>query len=369
MLSSFGLACGLVSPFWVMANQDDQQISQTTSDMVPLTDTLRAISEPEPLSASGRELSEQMLRELEHLRATALSHPQDEVRRQAAGQSAWLLGLLYLHGAGVSLSPTKAKQWFTLASHYGDPMASAGLAWCAYEGCQSVPDRVQSQRWARKLMVVDMGRAFYIQWLLERQLRPLHLDNEEGFKSLTSSERSLLEKSVSAGNVHAMIDLGILYAKSHDLRKSLALFEAAAQRSRVAGENAAWVRSRIKMERSDALLDRTTNALTTQAEELFKNARKHHRGDGVLVNYAEAIRLYRQAEAKGSQTARRMLSLIYARTTKDGTIDPVWMRQLSDMDVASLVPKQDVMLAASALRKEPTPLIDLLPNKWQKLID
>jgi len=67
--------------------------------------------------------------------------------------------------------------------------------------------------------------------------------------------------------------------------------------------------------------------------------------------------------------ARRMLSLIYSRTTPEGGLDPVWMRQLSEMDVSSLVPKQDVALGLSALRKEPTPLVDLLPRKWLRLMD
>jgi TPR repeat protein len=208
-----------------------------------------------------------------------------------------------------------------------------------------------------------------MQWLLERQLRPLHLGQEYGLKSLTQSERNLLDKAVAAGNVHAMIDLGILLAQSHDMRRSLTLFDNAAAQSDVASQNASWVRQRILMERRISS-DRPSNKVTaSQADVLFKIARKYHRGEGVSVNYVEAIRLYRQADAAGSQAARRMLSLIYARTTLDGSIDPVWMRQLSDMDVASLVPKQDATQGALALHKEPTPLIDLLPRRWRRLMD
>jgi TPR repeat protein len=89
----------------------------------------------------------------------------------------------------------------------------------------------------------------------------------------------------------------------------------------------------------------------------------------VALNYAEAIRLYRQADAQGSGHAKRMLSLIYSRTTPEGGLDAVWMRQLADLDVNAPVPKQDVALGASALRREPTPLIDLLPTKWRQWMD
>lgn len=369
LIGGWGVLCGLMHPIVAVAHSTDVQLSQTTPDMVPLLDSLRQSNEPDLPISNGGQLNEQTIRELTHLRNTALSSPQDDVQRQAAGQAAWLLGLLHLHGAAVSASSSKAKQWFTLAWHYGEPMASAGLAWCAYDGCQSAPDRAQAQQWARQLMSVDLGRALYMQWLLERQLRPLHLEQEDGLKSLTRSERNLLDQAVAAGNVHAMIDLGILFAQSHDMRRSLTLFENAAAQSEVASQNANWVRQRILMERRASSVRPTNKVTPSQADALFKMARKYHRGDGVSVNYVEAIRLYRQADAAGSPAARRMLSLIYARTTLDGSLDPVWMRQLSDMDVAALVPKQDATQGASALHKEPTPLIDLLPRRWRRLIN
>lgn len=369
LIGGLGVLCGLMHPSVAQAPATDLQLSQSNPDMVPLLDSLRQSDEPELPLSNGKQLNEQIIRELAYLRNTALTLTQEEAQRKAAGQAAWLLGLLHLHGAAVSASSSKAKQWFTLALQYGEPMASAGLAWCAYDGCQSAPDRAQAKRWTRQLMSVDMGRALYMQWLLERQLRPLQLEQENGLKSLTQSERDLLEKAVAAGNVHAMIDLGILCAQSHDMLRSLTLFENAATQSDVANQNASWVRQHLLMERLANSAHPNNKVTPSKAENLFQIARKYHRGDGVSVNYMEAIRFYRLAETAGSQAARRMLFLIYARTTLDGGLDPVWMRQLSDMDVSSLVPKQDVSQGTSALHKEPTPLIDLLPRKWWRLIN
>lgn len=354
----------------IWARQDDEfKVSQATTDMVPLIDTLREVNVPESGLEKQNKLNEQAVRELAYLRKTALTKPADEAQRVVAGHSAWLLGLLYLHGAGVSINSVKAKQWFTLSAHYGEPMASAGLAWCAYEGCQSSPNLASSQHWIQQLQSVDVARALYMQWLLERQLRPLSPNISEGLASLTSNERGLLDKAVAAGSLHAMVDLGILCAQSHDLGRALALFEAAAAQSEVAGQNAAWVRQRMASERRAHSVRTWEKSSTSQAEAIFKMGRKYHRGDGVPVNYVEAIRLYRQADSAGSQAAKRMLSLIYSRTTPEGGLDPLWMRQLSAMDVSALVPKQDVALGISALRKEPTPLIDLLPRRWVRMID
>ena len=141
LVCGLGVLWGFMDPAVVVAHSTDFQLSQTTSDMVPLLDSLRESNEPELPLAKGGQVNEQVMRELTYLNNIALSSPEDDMQRQAAGQAAWLLGLLHLHGAGVSVSSRKAKQWFTLAWHYGESMASAGLAWCAYDGCQSAPDR------------------------------------------------------------------------------------------------------------------------------------------------------------------------------------------------------------------------------------
>ncbi len=371
---------------------DDLQVSQSLPDMAPLMKALRNVNEPESMGGSTRKLNEQATRELANLKTTALSVPGDPSGRAAAGQSACLLGLLYLHGAAVNPDSARARQWFSLCAHYRDPLASAGLAWCALDGCQSAPNLSQAQIWVRRLNRVEPARAAHFQWLIDVQLRPLNPKATEGLQTLSTPERNLLVKAVAGGNVHAMIELGILHAQSHDLARALQLFDQASGQSRVAAENAAWVRQRIAAEHAASAMPSVTSqailaapptpvqeftieskpmvmATPEQAQATYLAARRFHRGDGVALNYAEAIRLYRQADAQGSGHAKRMLSLIYSRTTPEGGLDAVWMRQLADLDVNAPVPKQDVALGASALRREPTPLIDLLPTKWRQWMD
>lgn len=394
-----GLTAGLIFFFSAMSSNavlaqwtDEIQVSQSLPDIVPLMNALRNVPGPDGHAGSGRDIDEQVIRELASLRAVALSAPSDTAGRGIAGKSACLLGLLYLHGAAVPLDLAIAKQWFSLCAHYGDPMASAGLAWCALDGCQSAPTISLARTWVRRLVRVDPARAAYFQWLIAARLRPLTPNATEGLQTLSTVERDLLENSVLGGNIHAMIEMGILYAQSDDLDRASHLFDQASGRSLVAAQNAAWVRQRIAdRQRANTLpslsreepfasstdsateppLDLGTpgNATPEQAQMTYIAARRFHRGDGVTVNYAEAIRLYRRAAEQGSVIAKRMLALIYARTTPEGTLDTAWMRQLGDLDVNASVPKQDVMPGATALRREPTPLIDLMPSKWRQWMD
>ncbi len=369
-LLGWGLAGILGVPLSGFTTVDDAvTLSQSTPDMVPLLDSLREALEPDHSERSAIPLDEQTVRELATLRDQALAAPTDTAKHAQAGQAAWLLGLIYLHGAGVKTDPAKARQWFTLSLYYGEPRARASMAWCALDGCQTVPNLVQAQYWIRRLTSVDPGRAAYFQWLIERQLHPLSPAGSEGLGSQSTIERFWLDKAVTAGHVHALIALGILHAQDHDLDAALALFERAAPQSKVASENAAWIRQHIALSRSPSSTSLAGSAPASSAQATFKAARDHHRGDGVSINYAEAIRLYRQADLEGSAAARRMLALIYSRTTPDGTLDPTWMRQLGNLDVTSLAPRQDAPIGISALRKEPTGLIDLLPSRWQQRID
>jgi TPR repeat protein len=394
-----GLTAGLMICFSALISTavlaqwtDEMQVSQSLPDIVPLMNALRNVPGPDGNARFRRDIDEQVNRELASLRAVALSAPSDIAGRGIAGKSACLLGLLYLHGAAVPLDLAMAKQWFSLCAHYGDPMASAGLAWCALDGCQSAPNLSLARTWVQRLVRVDPARAAYFQWLIAARLRPLTPQATEGLRALSAAERDLLENSVLGGNMHAMIELGILYAQSNDLDRALQLFDQASGQSSVASLNAAWIRQRIadgQMANTLPGVSRTVpfasatdnapglpldpgnpvNATPEQAQMTYITARRFHRGDGVTVNYAEAIRLYTRAAEQGSVIAKRMLALIYARTTPEGGLDTVWMRQLGDLDVNAPVPKQDAMPAASALRREPTPLIDLLPNKWRQWMD
>lgn len=62
---------------------------------------------------------------------------------QAAANAAWTLGLIELHAGLAPGSPAQAQVWFERAARYGrQPLAYAGLAWCAIDGCGGTAEHI-----------------------------------------------------------------------------------------------------------------------------------------------------------------------------------------------------------------------------------
>jgi TPR repeat protein len=105
-------------------------------------------------------------------------------------------------------------------------------------------------------------------------------------------------------------------------------------------------------------------ALLTVAQAL-------HRGqansNGCQANYAEAIRLYNLAASKGNLSAKRMLSLIYSKPGVNGDLNIAWMQQLANLNAADLSLSIDGTSLAPMLKREPTPLFDLIPQNLRNL--
>jgi TPR repeat protein len=315
--------------------------------------------------------------ELASLRAAVDRAPQGNGRASAAARSAaWQLGLAVLHGIGGPVQPHEARQWFERAFRIGEPMAAAGLAWCAIDGCGSPPDPASARRWIAALRPVDAARAQYFEWLLQTRLAPLQVAGSprgagqpaqvggplEGEGGLAG--RQLLEAAARGGNVHAAIELGLDSLSNRRDEEALQQFRAVAPRSPAAAQNV-----RILSQRVAATESQQGTALQGPGTVTFGLAQRYHRGDGVPANFSEAVRLYRLAQSQGSDAARRMLELIFSRPTSDGGLDIGWMRQLAQMDVTGASPTQNPAATQPQLRREPTPLFDLLPPQWQTVAD
>lgn len=61
-----------------------------------------------------------------------------------------------------------------------------------------------------------------------------------------------------------------------------------------------------------------------------------------------------------------MLELIFSRPGPDGQIDIAWMQQLAYVNLSKDVVTLDSTTARQSLRREPTPLFDLLPQSLRK---
>ena len=102
------------------------------------------------------------------------------------------------------------------------------------------------------------------------------------------------------------------------------------------------------------------------AADNFTQAQRYHRGQGVPSNYTEAIRLYQLAQNQGSVAAKKMLELIFSRPTADGQIDLSWMQQLAQVELGGTVPSLEHGSTRQQLKREPTPLFELVPDVWRK---
>lgn len=304
--------------------------------------------------------------DIARLRAAALATVGPGPRAgRAPANASWVLGLLYLHGIGVAASPADAVAWFDRARMLGEPLAPAGLAWCEIDGCRGPANPAAARRWIALLRPVNLPRAQFLQWLVEARLAPLQIAapgprNEPAAAALPS--RALLLSAAQGGDIHAQIELGFESLAANRPAEALGHFRAAAARSPAASANAALLAERLAGAASNQPLPAAT---PTSPDATLALAQRNHRGDGRPANFVEAIRLYQLATSQGSVQAKKMLELIFSRPAADGQIDIAWMQQLAYVSLSSDAPSLDGTAARQALRREPTALVDLLPQPWR----
>jgi hypothetical protein len=196
----------------------------------PQTDPLR-LPEPEDAAAQAQ---------LQKLRASALaSARRGSSAEKAAARSAWLLGLLYLHGERVPLDRLQAQRWFERAQALGEPRASAGLAWCQIDGCQGPPNPAAARPWIAQLRSVDAGLALLLEWWVEERLAPLHVPRPHGGPQAgADAHAQLLQRAAQAGNADAINEQGLAHLTAARLPEAMAQFRAGGDRAPPAATNA-----------------------------------------------------------------------------------------------------------------------------------
>lgn len=299
---------------------------------------------------------------VEQLRASALatSLPGQRGSRRAANAS-WVLGLLHVHGIGVVTNLADAAYWFTRANALGEPLASAGLAWCAIEGCAGPPNPEAGRSAVNALRRIQLPRAQYLQWLLELRLMPLQIaapGMAPGHATTGLPNRPLLLAAAQGGDIHALLELGLESLGASKRDDALMWFREAAARSPAAEANLALLAGTVRPSGESAP---SQEALGTLAR-----AQRNHRGEGQPANFAESIRLYRLAQSQGSLQARKTLELIFSRPGADGQIDIGWMQQLAYVDLSKELAVLGSSTEGRAFKREATPLVDLLPPVWRK---
>ncbi len=305
-------------------------------------------------------------------------------------QSAWVLGLLHLHGKGAAMDKLSAYDAFDAAWRCGFPLASAGLAWCAIDGCGKVMSVDVALQWTDRLLRINPGRALYLRWLLYQRLSPLAVRRGlstaylNGFL-LDAQPRQWLMQAAAFGDAQASNELGIEAFETERFSDAVTYFSAAAASSDAARFNlgvtqarqqwlalsvasslagaAAGVPSGVPSGVSSGGASGITSATLSAARsaDALRLARRYHRGEGLPANFPEAIRYYKLAAESGSLDARRMLNLIYARLLPDGRIDVEWMTQLARLPASGAAGEP-----LRYLQRDPSPLYDFVPLFWRR---
>ena len=337
---------------------------------VPLLDTPARSSGPEVADVDTGVTSTAQKIELDRLsvlasqaenaaKASKLSKPEQ-------ANAAWIMGLLTLHGRGLPADVRRAKSWFQIAWQQGEKMASAGLAWCEMAGCGMPPDLAKARYWRTQLSKVNRGRALYFDWLARAKSAPLEIPNEVDAKFTIDKipHHKLLVEAANAGDIHAHIELGIDSAAKNQLDEALQHFIFAEQNSSIVSNNARHIRAEIDESKSLSKLQKSSLNNAELAESSWRQARRYHRGEGIPINYVEAIRLYRKAADLGHLQARKMLDLIFSQSADTGTINIFWMQRLSRIDVSGYAPQLPTVDGPVLLAREETGLTDFIPRIW-----
>lgn len=290
-----------------------------------------------------------------------------EASIRAQREAAWQWGLLQLHGLHTPLQPVPAQQSFERAQALGHPLAAAGLAWCAIDGCGQRPEPEAARQWIQALRKTAPGRAAYLEWLLLDDVAPLDeavpsTARREGINT-AGRKQQLLRQAAEAGDPNARVELGMELAAQGKTNEAMEQFRSAAKSSQAAKHNL-----NVLSDQKGTFKSRPSGnaGQAGGAWQTFKQARVYHRGEGVPANYTEAIRLYKRASDMGSEPAKRMLALIYSRPTPAGGIDIGWMQQLAYMDVTQdgAIPLT-APTAPTSLTRDPTPLWDYIAPRWR----
>jgi uncharacterized protein len=285
------------------------------------------------------------------------------LQAQAAAKNAaaaWELGLLYFHGISLNASTARAQELFATAYRAGERRAAAGLAVCAVQACSGPADPAAARRWTAELGRSEPARALMMEWLaLQRNSTPESAPGE-----------GLLKRAAALGDMHALIELGLLQAQAESFAEAIRLFERAADAgSGAARHNAQALKTRLAesgLSARDALSYEAVGSLATRpAHEIFLLAQRMHRGSSGPLNLSRTIELYRAAADQGDLAAKKMLGLLFSQVGANGLPTPQWFQLLSNTEVDTEGPSTSTPPVSQGLLREPSLIYDYLPARWR----
>ena len=246
----------------------------------------------------------------------------------------------------------RAARAFKAAADAGDTRGAMAFAYLQMMGLGVARDLPAARAKLQQASATGIVRADYLLSLLES------MD-----KRPQSPQRAamLRESAARRGDAVAENAMGVHYQLQGERVTAELWYQRAADHgSRSAVQNLANLARSEVVKEQVASTTRAAETGQADADALFVLAQRHHRGDGVPLDYAQALRLYRAAAAKGSEAAQQMLGLIQSRPSPDGQIDPVWMQELATANVGAANRKPEAPAALTvAVPKNDDPLSGL----------
>jgi len=235
-------------------------------------------------------------------------------------------GLNAYAGKDGPASYEQAARWFKAAADAGDLRGSMAFAYLQAMGLGVARDPAAARQRLQAASAAGVARADYLLSLLEV------IDKRPQFAQRAAVLR---ESAARRGDAVAENAMGVHYQLQGDRTTAELWYQRAVEHgSRHANQNL------VNLARSEEAKEKVAAATRAadggDADALFALARRYHRGEGVAIDYGQALRLYRAAAAKGNEPARQMLGLIQSRIGPDGQVDPAWMQQLASATVGAV---------------------------------
>jgi TPR repeat protein len=239
------------------------------------------------------------------------------------------LALDYWRGANGPKNVHESQRMFEAAAARGDVRGRIASAWMLAEGLGVPRDTQRGKEQLDQLARQGHARAAYLRILVE-EAHPEGRDRQE-------RRMQRLQEAAALGDALAQNLLGIEFEKLGQTGTARLWYaEAARGGSRAAADNIDRMDAKVARKRAKP----PVRVLAVEAERgdrvaSFELAQRYHRGDGVSVNYAEAVRWYQAAAAREYGPARQMLALIYSDpSAAQQGFDSAWMRRLAQVTLA-----------------------------------
>lgn len=247
--------------------------------------------------------------------------------RAGDASAAWRAALASFRGDCSASNYGQTLGFVQTAANAGHACATGAWGLMLVRGWGVVRDLPQARELLEKSAQAGCKRAHYWSWLAdEASARP------------QSRERALgqLVRGTDLGDGHALNALGVVREINAQRDDARALYVRAASAGNATARTnlARLARYFSQSTEKPSLAALTQRAKAGQAQAQYLLARRFHQGDGVAVNYVQALSWYQQAAQKGNPAAREMLALVQARLD-NATSPAVVLAGLSMIDINS----------------------------------